>query len=361
MRLKLRHYRNVFLAGLAICFAAIFGSSAALAWQDRIPSTTPLAIAKDWTYGCDNEDICEAVALLPEKASSDYLTLSLLRGFSYVEIQIAGLKAKGDRYQIFIDGRLSDTGAIDANSGLATVRYEDGLKLAQAIAKGRELVIKDASGAIIGRISLAGSTAALRALDKAQGFRGFKEAFVSPGRKKMPMMNMEPRKHPGRHIFSSADIPDASNLVKLAESNSCSKYRSEVSQDSAHSLGKVDGRATALVLLNCGAGPFSMSSLAMIGTLQPDGQWTFTPAKFDKNFAMDGKLETQALLVDAVWDQPSQYLSSTRFSRAEGDCGEKSIYLWDRKQFQLVLGERMDACRGARDWITVWRDSTFSK
>jgi Protein of unknown function (DUF1176) len=358
MRFNSHHNWNVFAIAASMFGAMLLDSTATLSAKPDWPPA-PLAVSRDWTYGCDNRNICQAVALLPEKASSDYLTLFLLRGFSYIEIQIAGLKAKGDRYQIFIDGRLSNTGLIDSNSGVATIFSHDALKLARAMAKGRELVVKDANGASIGRISLAGSTAALRALDKAQGLRGYTDAFVSSGRKKRLLIPMQIPPSPGKRIGAVAEIPDASSLVKLAESNSCSKYRSEVSQDSAHSLGKIDGRATALVLLNCGAGQFSMSSLAMIGTLQPDGQWSFTPAKFHKNFALDGKLVTQSLLIDAVWDQPSQTLSSTRLARAEGDCGEKSIYVWDGKQFLLVMGERMDACRGARTWITVWRDPSF--
>jgi hypothetical protein len=317
-----------------------------------------LQTKKDWIFGCDNGLHCEAVALLPANATDNFLTLKLSRSpvDGAFDIQIAGLSGKGDRYQINVDGRLADTGAIDRNSGMANITNADALKLSRIMARGRKLSIRDSSGVVLGQISLAGSAAAMRAIDIRQKRAGTKNGMIAIGRlerKLSPTKPLAPIKT--IKIASGNLIPDATSLVKLAEGSACAAKRSEVSQDSAYSLGSVNGQAAALVLLNCGSGAFNVATVTMVGTQLPDSSWKFEPAKFDAQAGLLTDQGVQPLLVNANWDQGTHILTSTNYTRAALDCGENAAYMWDGSSFRLILAKRMDQCRGARDWITLWR------
>jgi Protein of unknown function (DUF1176) len=341
---------------LTLVLSALFTPHAVGAQSPTEPVLGKLVTKKDWAFGCDNNRRCEAVALLPDNASDEYSTLKLSRGAGDDDfnIQITGLSGKGDRYRLFIDGRLADTGPIDPNSGIANISNADALKLARFMARGKELSLRDAAGAVLGRISLAGSTAAMRHIDVEQGRQGSKSALASIGRKQQAPIAQPLSIVPVQRIAPTADLPDTVSLVRLAETSPCAKKRPEVSQDSAYSLGMIDGQAVSLVLLNCGSSAYTVSVAAMIGFQQADKSWKFDPARFDAKAGLTNDM-TMPLLVNANWDQPSQTLSSSSPSRAIGDCGTNSKYVWDGKSFRLILAEQMDECRGARDWITLWR------
>ncbi len=343
---------------LALALSALFVSISGYAQPVTEPVLGKLVTQKDWTFGCDNNRHCEAIALLPANASDAFTTLKLSRspGDEDFNIQIKGLSGKGDRYQLYIDNKLVDTGPIDRNSGAANIGNADALKLARFMAQGKKLSVRDGVGAIIGQISLAGSTAAMRYIDIQQGRAGQKSALVTNGRKqRKPRVFAQPIVSIHR-ISPTADLPDTANLVKLTEASTCSKKRPEVSQDSAFSLGTIDNQAVSLVLLNCGTSAFAVSSVAIIGVQQPDKSWKFEPARFDATAGLINEIEiVQPLVVNANWDQPSQTLSSNNPDRAGGDCGTNSKFVWDGTRFRLVFAEKMEQCRGASDWITVWR------
>jgi hypothetical protein len=341
---------------LALALSVLFAPHAVGAQSPTEPIVSKPLTKKDWTFGCDNSGTCDAVALLPANAADDFKTLKLSRsdGDEFFNIQIKGLSGKGDRYRLFIDGRLADTGPIDRNSGTANISNADALKLARFMARGRELSLRDATGAVLGRVSLAGSTAALRHIDSQQGRAKTESALVAIGRRQRKASIQAQPAIFIKRIIPTADLPDTISLVRLAETSPCAKKRPEVSQDSAYSLGMIDGQAVSLVLLNCGSGAYTVSVAAMIGFQQVDKNWKFEPARFDSKAGLANDM-TMPLLVNANWDQPSQTLSSNNPTRALKDCGTNSKFVWDGQSFRLILAEQMDECRGAQDWITLWR------
>jgi Protein of unknown function (DUF1176) len=341
---------------LTLTLSALFGPQAASAQSPAEPVLGKLVTKKDWASGCDNSGNCEAVALLPINATDNYTTLKLSRsvGDEYFIIQIKGLSGKSDRYRLFIDGRLADTGPIDPNSRTVNISNADALKVARLMARGKTLLIREATGALLGRISLAGSTAAMRHIDIQQGRAKSVSALVDIGRSGLVTAIQVPDEVFIKRIVPTADLPDTDSLVRLAEASPCAKKRSEVSEDSAYSLGMINGQAASLVLLNCGSNDFTVAAAAMIGFQQTDKSWKFEPAQFNSKIALTNDV-AMPLLVNANWDQPSQTLSSNNPTRALKDCGTSGKYVWDGKSFRLILAEQMDECRGASDWITLWR------
>ncbi len=325
------------------------------------PVLGSIQTSKDWTFGCDNILHCDAVALLPYDTSDEFLTLRLSRSYDdyAFQIQITGLKGKGDRYQIFVDNRLSDTGQIDPNSGAANISNADAMKLARAMARGRLLIIRDAGQKTIGRVSLLGSMDAFRYLDNKQLRSGTSGAILKRGKR-----NSRPVP-PGIPILAAArigavndipaDIPSASTLVALAEGERCAKQRIGVTQDAVYDLGVSGGMPQVLALISCGNGAYNSFSLPYIGAKDERGVWKFVAAQFDYAAGVKNEKGDAALLSNVRWDNYKQILSVTDNGRGIGDCGNSTEYLWAGTMFRLTRARGMKECRGALDWISLWQ------
>ena len=330
------------------------GSAAAAAGAPAvIPAQT--VTFKDWIVGCDNGLACQAVALVPDNLPTDALTLAVRRSVGSageLAIEIAGFAPAVGGYRILVDSRPVNSGTIAVGADAIRITGLDATKLARAMARGRAFRLTDQSGAVIGQVSLSGATAALRAIDSAQGRAGSRGAIVAMGRRATPAKRntQVPLILAGR-IQPSAMLPDTAALVALSESSPCAKERVGATQDAAFSL----GATKALVLLNCGAGAYNASAGAYIGKRDDAGKWTFNPASFDyAPNRLTGGSDT-ALLVDATWDSATQTISSFSKGRGIGDCGTSEDYVWDGASFRLVKARVMDQCRGSTDWIPVWR------
>ncbi len=354
-----RHILRLFSLGLTLCLCApaIAITAATLSVP---PALGTIQTSKNWTYGCDNVLHCDAIALLPPETPDDFLTLRLSRSYDDTELQlqITGLKGKGDRYQIFIDDRLSDTGQIDPNSGAANISNADAMKLARAMTYGKLLTIRDSAQKIIGRVSLLGSMAAFRYLDKTQMRSGTDGALVKRGKHSM---RLSPPKAPlitAPRIAAANDIPSASALVALAEGGSCAIKRLGVTQDAVYDLDVSDGMPRALALISCGNGAYNSFSAPYIGTKDAGGAWKFVAARFDYDGSAKNEKGDVALIVNANWDTKSQILSTSNKGRGIGDCGNSADYVWDGTMFRLIRARAMQECRGSLDWISVWRADT---
>ena len=61
------------------------------------------------------------------------------------------------------------------------------------------------------------------------------------------------------------------------------------------------------------------------------------------------------MLVNASWDAKTGQLMSYAKGRGLGDCGSSQSYVWDGSTFRLIEMRMMNQCRGAWDWIPLWR------
>ena len=318
---------------------------------------------QDWAVACDNRLACEAVSLQPEKGSFDGLSLSLTRASMTGDIIITldGFESQSDRYRIMIDNRVADTGAI-TNAGLGPISVigTDALRLARALAKGGKLVLHDGNGAELGRISLKGSRAALQHIDKVQNRATTKTALAGFGKKDLRVKWMPLPVITAQRIVPSKIIPDAASMVSLVEASPCKEERYGVTEDTAYSLGNIDGAARALVMISCGAGAYNYAYAAYIGTQEPNGKWQFAPAQFDYGDAVRSIDDSVQLLVNADWDEATQMMSSYAKGRGPGDCGNAQLYVWDGVQFRLISASGMEQCRGSLEWLTLWQaDATL--
>jgi Protein of unknown function (DUF1176) len=310
-----------------------------------------------WAVACDNRLACEAIALQPELAPFDGISLLLTRAAMTgdIAITLSGFETKSDRYRVIIDGRIADTGAINADAaGPITVTGPDALRLARSLAKGRTLTLRDGEGAEIGKISLRGSAAAFGHIDKIQNRAATKTALTAPGARNLVVNWMPSPVITAKKIVPTETTPDATTLVSLIEGSPCKEERYGVTEDTAYSLGRVGGKARALVMISCGSGAYNFASAAFIGTEEAAGKWRFAPAEFDYGEAIRTMDNSVQLLVNADWDAATQTMSSFAKSRGPGDCGNAESYVWDGAQFRLISAYAMDQCRGSLDWLALW-------
>ncbi|MFC4291175.1 DUF1176 domain-containing protein [Sphingorhabdus arenilitoris] len=314
---------------------------------------------KNWAAGCDNALSCQAVSLLPPEIPDDNLAMIIKRDAGIdgdLTINIYDFDTESDRYRLYIDGKLIDTGAIAQDDSISiSVTGKDAMKLARAVVRGREAVLMDGNDVVLGKISLTGSAAALRFLDSAQGRVGTADAIAAKGRKRAILAKPELPIVAARKITPDDIVPPAADLVALIENSECRDERYGVTEDSAYSLGSFNGVPQALVLVSCGSGAYNFGSAAYIGNRNTNDKWTFKPALFDyrSNTTSEGaKIE---ILINADWDPAKQSLTSYNKGRGFGDCGQSADYVWDGEMFRLIQARVMDECRGSLDWITVWR------
>lgn len=272
-----------------------------------------------------------------------------------VAIEISGFTSKADRYRVFVDGRIAASGAIQVGSEKIKLEGTTALKLARALAKGKAMRLMDGNGADLGPVSLSGVSAALRYIDAEQGRVGSRGALVASGRRTATAKTAVLPVITAKKIAPDEILPDAAALVALSESSPCAAERFGSTEDTAYSLGAGPNGAQALVLLNCGAGAYNLSTGVYIGQRDGGGNWAFAPAKFDygaSGFSPDSKIP---LLVNSDWDAAKQTISSFAKGRGLGDCGSAESWVWDGAMFRLTNAVVMGECRGSLDWIPIWR------
>tara|TARA_R110000772_G_scaffold60328_18_gene136262 strand:- start:9113 stop:10204 length:1092 start_codon:yes stop_codon:yes gene_type:complete len=345
----------IFIAGL---FATV-ATTAAL----PVPQPGEIPTFRDWAVGCDNIGNCEAVSLLAEEDGGGFDDwggpISIIRTAGNDDIFTIRVLFDGkgfDRYKMMVDDKLVDTGPIVESDYPIEIVGEDAKKVADAIIKGKRLIVQGPTGENITRISLAGSSAALRYIDQKQDRAGTATALVARGKRafqptmaELPMIAVD-------QWETSQLVPEAGALVALAEDSKCKEDRYGLVEDQAYPLGKRGDVYRALVLISCGSGAYNFTSAPYVGEYRKDDSagWTFTPARFDRQPSWGGE-GNQPLLVNVGWDEQDQTLSSFGKGRGLGDCGSAENYVWDGETFRLIDASAMHECRGAYQWITIWR------
>lgn len=348
---------------LPISFIA--GLVAAIATTAALPVPQPGEIRsfKDWAAGCDNGGNCEAVSLVPDEGGSGFDDwdgpISIVRTAGNDDIFKIRVLFEGngfDRYRMIVDGQLVDTGPIVQGNYPIEIVGEDAKKVVAAIIKGKRLIVQGPGGENITRISLTGSSAALRFIDQKQDRAGTSTALVARGSKMFEPASTDVPMIIVDQWEAAKLVPEASALVALAEDSKCKEDRYGLVEDQAYPLGKRGNLFRALVLISCGSGAYNFSSAPYVGEYRKDSPegWTFTPAKFDRQPTWGGE-GNQPLLVNAGWDEKEQTLSSYGKGRGLGDCGSAENYIWDGEAFRLIDASAMHECRGAYEWITIWR------
>ena len=312
---------------------------------------------KDWAAACDNSLACESVSLAPDGdlADAPWVRIARESGTEAVTVKIGLSDPKGERYRIFIDGRLVDSGVLSKGEWAIEANSDNAAKLARAIGRGRKMLILGADGSKLGERSLNGSAAALIHIDHLQNRAWTRSALLRTGKKARRPKSEPLPVIPAQRIGKTVAVPDAGTIIGVVENSNCTADPQAVTENSAFSLGKRDGSNKVLVLVGCGSGAYNMTMAPYVGTSSDGKKWSFEPARFDYPDKPGADMSNVTLLSNADWDAANQQLSSFYKGRGLGDCGNTARYVWDGTLFRLVEASGMDQCNGARSWLTLWR------
>lgn len=327
----------------------------AAALQASAPVVGDLRTFADWTVGCDNVRVCQAVALVPEAEAGDgYLMLVLRREATAaaparLTLPIPDGVAARTRLSLAVDGTVLAQVVAPGKGGGLALPFQG--PLAAALMEGRQVTLADARGRTIAHASLAGLAASALAIDEAQRRIGTRTALRRPGR--TPASNVPPP--PPLPVVHQPPVTGApprtipvKDAVKLIGRDAavCDDATGPVAPkayrlDATHSLVAVEHP--------CGNGAYNLfTSLFVV----PD-KGKPVPAVLDAPSGF-GEAPRNQVVTDG-WDARTRRLTSYARGRGIGDCGSHQAFAWDGSRFRLVEQSSMGECRGARDYITTWR------
>ncbi len=321
---------------------------AALALAQAAPQQGPMKTFGDWVVACDNVKRCEMTSLMPEGGDWSGWQMAVTRdagptGGWTVELM-------GDDAPAGVTVHVEGAPAASAAAVWRGDKFGGGeaLRLVEALANGKTVVVRDAAGKVLGRVSLTGSSASLRFIDAEQGRAGTASAVVAKGAKPASAVPAAPPLPVIDSVRASGTpaVLSAALLDQLWTQSDCAEnYEGESRPDvDRHALG---GGAT-LVLIPCGAGAYNFSSVPYVvrgGKAQV--------AAFDSSPGFTG--DGPPMLVNAGFDAKTGELGSYAKGRGIGDCGSAETYVWDGTRFRLTEARGMGECRGSTNWLAVWR------
>jgi hypothetical protein len=329
------------------------------------PTPGPIKAFGDWVVACDNQHRCEMTSLVPgdgTEAEPDYEQISFsvereagpAAGF-VVEVQMPE-DQDGSEVSIRIDSEIV-TGKIPKN-GIIRFTGADAAKIVAAMVKGKELNIADIADTMIGRVSLTGSSAALRFIDADQGRAGTVTAAVAKGTKPasaVPGAMAGPVIRFVRPAGIPAKITPVLRKAMEATTECAEVYAGGEGEPPAVAAYALGGGKT-LALLPCGSGAYNFSTVPFIVTAGKP-----VLAAFDFPPGMTIAEDGEPTLVNAGWDAKTGRLSSYSKGRGVGDCGASEDYVWDGTRFRLVEARSMIECRGSVNWLTVYRAGALAQ
>ncbi|HVJ02382.1 MAG TPA: DUF1176 domain-containing protein, partial [Sphingomonas sp.] len=310
----------------------------------------------DWAVACDNARRCEMTSLIPgdggfadEGSGYDDFDVSIVReagaagGFT---VEVTLNKQSTGAVRLLADGK--PLAAVSPKGDSLVFTGADAERIVAAMVQAKELGLDKG-----GRASLAGSSAALRFIDAAQGRAGTVTAAVAKGSKPasaVPAPAPLPTVPAVRVTGHAAPVSAALARSLFARQPDCREAyeggTGEWPEIETHAL----GGGKTLALLPCGAGAYNFITVPLIlGAGQP------AVAGFDHPPGFTTAEAGPPMLVNASFDATSGRLQSFAKGRGVGDCGSAEEYVWDGARFRLVEARAMGECRGSANWLTIWR------
>lgn len=325
------------------------------------PVVGPIKVFGDWAVACDNLHRCEMTSLIPgdgvESPGDEYgeVSFSVERapgpaGEFIVEVQMPET-ADGSEVSVRVDAEIV-TGAIPKN-GLIRFSGANAAKIVAGMVKGKELFITDVADSMIGRVSLSGSSAALRFIDADQERAGGVTAAVAKGVKPastVPVAVAGPVVRFVRPAGAAAKMAPGMRKALDTQTDCGAAYEGGEGELPTVETFALGGGKT-LALLPCGSGAYNFSSVPYIISAGGDP----VVARFDYPPGETLAEELHATLINATFDAKTGQLSSYSKGRGVGDCGASEDYVWDGARFRLVEARVMTECRGSVNWLAIYR------
>lgn len=319
---------------------------------------------KDWQVACDNGGRCEAKGFQKEEDIGDDGKVALIRITRNPGPDGAVTLSLESEQPFTADSLAADgkrlpkaQGWTDAppNEYLHQWDLKDPRQVASVLAalrnaKTAQLGEEDKAA---GTVSLEGMTAALLAMDEAQGRIGTVTALARPGTAPattvppgpaLPVLAAPPPAPAPLSEAKARAIAEATRTAQTATLKAQDCFE-DAKRDSAIALTATE----ALVQLQCIQGPYQSGYVLF--------QVPVDDPKAGRPVALPVPLgEATSSLVDPDYNPTAGTLASSARGRGPGDCGDSTVWAFDGRSFQVKSYSRQDSCRGLPgDWPTLWR------
>lgn len=317
------------------------------------PASAATESFKDWTVVCDNRASCDALGFTPEgeEMSGGFLRVRRAGGAD-AEPQ-AALFLPGDHrgpWRLSLDGRpiaglLSPAPAGEADSYLTAPLPA---ALLPRLVAGGEVTVAGPQGTI-GRISLAGSSAALRWMDARQGRAGGVTALVARGGTAASAVPPPPQLPAPRAASPAAQarLPRAIPAALAPQMADCDEDMAELGVEPV-----IARLAPGVVFygLPCSRGAYNLIYRMVLADEQGRGA---RPAPV----AYPGEDQPVEDLMNIEFDPKRQVLSNFDKARGLGDCGAFTEWVWTGAAFAATSQVLMPECRAVPPefWPVSWR------
>jgi hypothetical protein len=325
----------------------------------------------DWVLVCDNVRTCIArYANARDNSNDGYLSVSRDAGPAGA-IRVTLSEAAGGRLEL--DGRR--TGRYGwtmvrgkGGSKRAVLESSAALKFVRQIKDGQELSY-NAGGSLV---SLSGLRAALSAMDEAQGRSGSETALVdigvkpasaAPAAQPLPVV----RAAPSRAVLAK---PRAiAQAVRAAKQDELTRRDCDL-DEADHDQAFAPDAGHVVVFLACDVGAYNLEGVLFIAPagapekarllvlpLEPGKAPADIPAKNVAVYDWNGNAP------DMGWDAGTATFRTRVKARGRGDCGARSAWTFDGKDFQLSRYDKLESCGGGPDgdWPTLYRTHVVVK
>ncbi len=306
----------------------------------------------DWTVGCDNALRCTLGSLLPEggfpsTGDESTITLNLTREPGPAGAVSVRIETRNDETA---QARPPASFAVDDTP----FALRDTTHLAEAMANGTALTIRDKGGKMLATLSLKGAAAALRYMDAQQGRVGSTDAIVAKG------LGASTAPHPPLPVIAAIAPSGAaatltrSQIARMRTQAKCdlASFPAGAGPDivapDVHAL----GGGKTLVILPCSTGAYNLTgALFVIDGAKIIAPSTDAPSGFEETGA-DSRTPVHSV-VNGTFE--NGVLTSYAKGRGLGDCGVHQAFVWDGTRFRLSEQSEMGECRGNIDYINTWR------
>lgn len=320
---------------------------------------------RDWQIACDNTGRCEARGFSREDSPDAIAVIRVTREAGPDGALVVSLESEGtlDRADVRIVGGAAKRGGLGAGAWTGggdqalvlrdpagAAAFLNGLRNADRLSLGKA-----------GTVSLDGMTAALLAMDDAQGRVGTTTALVRPGNKPasavpaarpLPAMPVVP---PAPPAISDAAASRIAAGVRAAQKDLLSASGC-LSPDTPHDQVVPLTATEALVMLHCGLGAYQSGYLLFRTPQQDPGAARHLVLSTPKAGWAGDIDDSSGTLIDPDYDPATGTLMSAGRGRGIGDCGSSARWVFDGKDFRIARYGFQDSCRGfPGDWPVLWR------
>ena len=312
-------------------------------------------VHKDWAAACSDRRACTAFGFAPAEDGDAWL--KLVRDgapAASATARVAFHVEDGDRpgpVALLIDGRplAVEPVPVTAEGNWAKADFDAAATttIVDAIRNGTTLELAVA-GVVRGRVSLAGSAAALLWVDEQQGRLGTTTALVRRGTR-LPA-SVPPVPNAGVvHIappVSQDDLPTTDTAPLRALLGDCDE---DLPDEPEAALARLSAHEVLYApLCTRGAYNFVHGFVVVDERAGSSRVLEFAPAP--------GGGEPQTLLMNIEFDPATWKLTTFSKARGLGDCGDFTTYAWDGRTFRPVRADVMPECRGVMldEWPTLF-------